>query len=68
MGRQFPADEWSGLGHRIMNLHSLFGKHTADLKASRWDQGRFVSRCTSCGADMIKPPGLQWQLRKEGAL
>jgi hypothetical protein len=51
-----------------MNLHSLFGQHTADLKVSRWDHGHFVSRCTSCGAGMIKPPGLQWQLRKEDAL
>lgn len=51
-----------------MSLHSLFGKHTADLKASRWDQGQFVSRCTSCGVGMIKLPGLQWQLRTTGAL
>jgi hypothetical protein len=47
----------------MMSLHSLFGKHTADLKISRWDRGQFVSRCSSCGAEMIKPPGLQWQLR-----
>jgi hypothetical protein len=46
-----------------MSLHSLFGSHTADVKASRWDQGRFVSQCTACGAAMIKLPGLHWQLR-----
>ncbi len=51
-----------------MNLHSLFGRHTADLKTSRWDRGRFVSRCTACGADMIKPPGLDWQLRPSSSL
>jgi hypothetical protein len=51
-----------------MSLHSLFGRHTADLKASHWDKGQFVSRCTSCGAGMIKPPGLQWQLSRAGAL
>ena len=51
-----------------MSLHSLFGKHLADPKVSRWDHGQFVSRCLSCGADMIKPPGLQWQLRTAGAL
>jgi hypothetical protein len=50
-----------------MIIHSLFGRHTADLKNSRWDDGRFVSRCTACGAEMIKPPGLAWQLRKTGA-
>lgn len=47
----------------MMNFHDLFGTHRADLKASRWDGGWFVSRCTACGAAMIKPPGLQWQLR-----
>ncbi len=46
-----------------MSLHTLFGKHIADLKASGWVQGEFVSRCTVCGAGMIKPPGDQWQLR-----
>lgn len=51
-----------------MSLHTLFGKHVADVKASRWDRGRFVSQCTSCGADMIKQPGLDWQLRKAGTL
>jgi hypothetical protein len=50
-----------------MSLHTLFGKHTADLKASHWDRGQFVSRCESCGADMVKPPGLKWQLRAGSA-
>lgn len=49
-----------------MSLHSMFGKHTADLKISRWDNGRFISRCTTCRAEMIKPPGDQWQLRTAG--
>ncbi len=50
-----------------MSLHSLFGKHKADLKASHWHEGRFVSPCSSCGAEMIKLPGLQWQLRTSDA-
>ena len=49
-----------------MSLHSLLGKHVADLRTSHWEQGQFVSRCTSCGAGMIKLPGLQWQLRRGG--
>jgi hypothetical protein len=48
-----------------MTFHSMFGKHTADLKTSAWEQGHFVSRCTACGAAMIKPPGLVWQLRTD---
>lgn len=51
---------------RVVSFHSIFGKHTADTKGSHWERGRFVSRCTSCGADMIKQPGLDWQLRKAG--
>jgi hypothetical protein len=50
-----------------MSLHTLFGKHSADLKTSRWDRGQFVSQCLSCGAEMVKPPGLEWQLRKPNA-
>ena len=50
-----------------MSLPSLFGKHIADVKTSRWDRGHFVSQCTACGANMIKLPGLDWQLRKAGA-
>ena len=50
-----------------MSLHSLFGKHVADVKVSRWEKGHFISRCTSCGAGMIKLPGLEWQLRQAGA-
>ena len=47
-----------------MSLHSLFGKHVADLKHSHWDGGHFVSTCTVCGREMIKLPGLSWRLRK----
>ena len=50
-----------------MSFHSLFGKHVAAVKVSRWDRGQFISRCTSCGADMIKLPGLEWQLRAAAA-
>jgi hypothetical protein len=46
-----------------MSLHDWFGRHTADLKSSHWDRGSFVSNCTICGRDMIKLPGLSWQLR-----
>ncbi|HEX9965865.1 MAG TPA: hypothetical protein VGB04_12895 [Allosphingosinicella sp.] len=46
-----------------MSLHSLFGRHSADLRASHWEKGSFVSRCTICALPMIKLPGLAWQLR-----
>lgn len=48
-----------------MTLHELFGRHVADLKDSHWDQGNFVSRCTTCGQPMVKLPGLDWQLRSK---
>jgi hypothetical protein len=51
-----------------MSLHSLFGKHAANLKTSRWESGHFVSQCVACGAAMIKPPGLEWQLREGSGL
>lgn len=44
-----------------MIFHRLFGRHMADLKASHWDRGRFVSHCTVCGSEMVKLPGLPWQ-------
>jgi hypothetical protein len=40
-----------------MSLHDLIGRHSANLKTSHWDRGRFVSSCTVCGREMIKPPG-----------
>jgi hypothetical protein len=46
-----------------MSLHDWFGNHAADLKISHWDSGHFVSRCTLCGREMIKLPGLPWRLR-----
>ena len=49
-----------------MSLHSWFGRHDPDTHASRWDSGHFVSRCTVCRRDMIKLPGLAWQLRSAG--
>ena len=45
-----------------MSLHSLLGWHAANLKTSRWDNGRFVSSCTVCGREMIKPPGEPWRI------
>lgn len=48
-----------------MSLHDLLGRHVANLKTSHWDQGSFVSTCTLCGREMIKPPGLGWQLRRQ---
>lgn len=48
-----------------MTLHGLFGRHVANLKTSHWDRGRFVSACTICGQAMVKPPGLEWQLRPD---
>jgi len=47
-----------------MSLHSLFGRHVADLKFSHWEGGYFVTRCTACGVAMVKPPGMPWQLRE----
>jgi hypothetical protein len=47
-----------------MSLHSLFGTHQPDLKASRWDEGRFVTTCENCGRAMVKPPGGSWLLSK----
>jgi hypothetical protein len=47
-----------------MSLHDLLGRHVADLEASHWDRGSFVTRCTICDRAMIKLPGLTWQLRK----
>ena len=46
-----------------MTLHSWFGRHIADVMNSRWDAGSFITSCTVCGRQMIKLPGLQWQLR-----
>jgi hypothetical protein len=48
-----------------MSLHDWLGRHSADLKTSHWDGGHFVSHCTICGRDMIKPPGMPWQLRPD---
>lgn len=49
-----------------MSLHHWLGGHVADLKASRWDRGSFVTSCTVCDRAMIKLPGLTWQLRVAG--
>ena len=46
-----------------MRLHDWLGRHVADLTDSHWSEGHFVSRCTICGREMVKPPGLPWRLR-----
>jgi hypothetical protein len=45
-----------------MNLHSLFGRHSPDLKASHWRYGHFVTSCTGCPREMIRLPGQPWRL------
>ena len=47
-----------------MSLHTLFGRHDANLKTSHWDSGYFVSSCKQCGEPMIKLPGLPWRVGK----
>ena len=49
-----------------MSLHDWLGRHVADHAASHWDAGHFVTRCTMCGREMIKLPGLPWRLRPAG--
>jgi len=49
-----------------VTLHGWFGRHVPDLATSHWDEGRFVTACTICGATMIKLPGVPWKLL-EGA-
>jgi hypothetical protein len=46
-----------------MSLHDWIGRHIPDLETSRWDQGRFVTRCVKCDREMIKLSGLGWQLQ-----
>jgi len=46
-----------------MNFHSLLGRHLPDTKASHWERGYFVTRCTVCEREMVKLPGMDWRLR-----
>jgi hypothetical protein len=46
----------------MISFHSLFGRHSPDLKASRWDNGRFITDCLVCGCEMIKPTNREWQI------
>ncbi|HEX4739341.1 MAG TPA: hypothetical protein VH331_17465 [Allosphingosinicella sp.] len=46
-----------------MSLHDWLGRHAADTGAGHWDRGRYVSHCLVCGREMVKLPGLAWQLR-----
>ncbi|HEY0325385.1 MAG TPA: hypothetical protein VGC46_05330 [Allosphingosinicella sp.] len=45
-----------------MSLHTLFGRHVVDAPYSHWEGGHFVSRCTVCGREMVKLPGMPWGL------
>ena len=45
-----------------MSLHDWFGRHVPDPDANHWDSGYFVSRCTVCGREMIRLPGLPWRM------
>ena len=45
-----------------MTFHDLFNRHSADLKASRWEHGRFVTDCLECDREMVKPPSGSWRL------
>jgi hypothetical protein len=46
----------------MMILHDLLGRHVPDFKASHWEGGAFVTRCTVCDRPMVKLPGLDWRL------
>ena len=50
-------------GDDDMNWHDWRGRHSPDLMASRWDNGAFVTRCTVCAREMIKPVSGTWHLR-----
>ena len=47
-----------------MSLHSWLNRHQPNLKISRWEDGRFVTECTICGALMEKRPGADWLIGK----
>ena len=49
-----------------MNLLTLFHRHKPDLKSSGWRGGLFVTGCTVCGGEMIKPPGQEWRIARKG--
>jgi len=49
-----------------MSIHNWLGTHRADVKASHWEGGYFVTRCTVCGKPMLKLPGLPWRLGEPG--
>jgi hypothetical protein len=46
----------------MISFHALLGRHSADLKASRWHNGRFVTECLVCGREMEKRPAGEWQI------
>lgn len=46
-----------------MILHDWLGRHIADLTDSHWEGGHFVTHCTKCRREMVKLPGLPWQVK-----
>jgi hypothetical protein len=46
-----------------MIFHDWIGRHSPDLEDSYWEEGHFISHCRRCGREMIKPPGMTWQIR-----
>jgi hypothetical protein len=51
-----------------MFFHNLLGAHVADLQANHWDNGRFVGACQICVRPMVKPPGAEWKIAREGSV
>ena len=50
----------------MTSWHAFFGRHSADLTASRWQDGRFVTDCLIGGLEMVKRPGGPWLLSPKG--
>ena len=53
-------------GRLRTSLHSLLGRHTANLKTSHWRYGQFVSACIECDREMVKLPGQEWRIAEAG--
>lgn len=47
-----------------MTLHAWLNRHQPNLKISRWQDGRFVTECLICGAQMEKRHGADWAIHK----
>jgi len=48
----------------VLTLHAWLNRHQPNLKLSRWEGGRFVTECTTCGALMEKRHGADWAIGK----